>query len=377
MSFVDIIYSTTQDYSYQNKPQFVPVLNLYNTVLIPRIEQFNKLFNITVSDKLLFKDTINNRQLIQSVVLDKGNIKLNNIEYLYFYIGNGIRGNSEYILEYESEIYHLSHSFSNLHDIKLLNGLLVLDDNFSYMFNDQLSSIVRINEENLSCAIKKVDNRFSYYKLNTNNTLLYILDNSNLNLLYAINQPYINNILIRPLYNSKFPLGSARIKIIDSNGVTNNEPKYKIFLSSQNNNDSLFVNDVLNIKNLSSGSYTIKIIDKNGPVLIRNINGIESNLDSFVIDILPVKDSYSNIQHKLPKPHYKKQPDQGLANIMINLPYNENFEIFGPNNYYKNFNNGHQALYNMKDGLYTIKTQNTSKQFEIFKNNNNYISDLA
>ena len=372
---LDVDYEVKADYTQLDPPKFVPILSLYNLILIPANDQSNQdLLNISVSDDIKIFNKTTNKYSDQKVILQSGFVVLQDVKYYYFYIGRGIPiTKSDFVLRYQSKNYDLTTNFDNPQSIKLLMGSLILKDNFKYMFDINNNSLIRMLDKNFICKIIKIDNKHNYFKANTTNTILHILDHSNLTVLQNINNPYIENLLIRPLSNPNSPLGRLMINIKDPSGVSNNnELRYKIFI----NNASYFTNNVLDIKNLVGGSYSIKIIDRTGPIQIRNLNGQLINSDSFQINIPSIKDEYKTLEHKLSNLHPRLLPNKGHANIMINLQYDKSFEIFGPNNFYRKYSSGHQALYNMHHGQYTIKSENITKDFLIIKNNNNHISSL-
>ena len=371
---IDIDYQVRSDYTAIDPPKFVSILNLYNLILIPINDKNNALCNFSISDEIKIYNKNTNKYYYQKVVLSCGYIKLSNTEYYYFYIGNGISSPpDQLVLQHNGQNYDMSTSLDQSANIKLLKGLLVLSDNFSYMFNTNDQAIINISDKQSLVKITKIENKYNFYKANTNSTILHILDESNFNLLYNINNPYSTNVLIRPLCYLNSPLGGFKISIKDDIGVSNDEFKYKIFI----NNKGYFINNVLDIKNLAGGSYSIKIIDKIGLIQIGNLNGQLVNSDSFKINIPTVKDEYKILEHKLPHLHKRLEPNTGQSNVMINLPYNKPFEIFGPNNFYRQYKYGHQAIYNVSGGEYIVKSENMTKNFFIIKNTNNYISSLS
>ena len=210
-----------------------------------------------------------------------------------------------------------------------------------------------INIDNTENKVKIINlyNKYNYYAANKHTTILDILDNDNFNILSLINNGAYKTKYIRPLYNTRFPLGSLSLSINNSGGVFNTE--YKIFI---NNKSYLIKNNLINIKNLASGRYSIKIIDRNGILRINNLNGQPLDQDMFELLIPEVRsqDYSKNSKGTLPPLRQKTKPKKGLCNIMINLEHNQPIEIFGPNNFYQKHKSGYKILNDVADGSYTI-----------------------
>lgn len=355
---ISIDYTITNDYTSLNSPAFVNVIKLYNLILLPK----NDKYNIKLSDSINVLDKTTNSILKQKVVLSIGNIILNNILYTYFYIANGITyQDHEYALILNGEYIDLQ---TNTHSdsAKLLLGSIVLDNNYNYMFDTNIPLIANIDNNFIKFNITNIVNKYNFYQPLVNNTILFLLDTTNFEILSALNNKN-NTILIRPLYYKDFPLGSLYLKLSNYNGVSNSEsPEFKIFI----NNKSYYINgNSLNIKNLTSNNYTIKIIDRFGLLNIDYLNGQLYNGNEFIINIPLVKDNYKLDKIALPIPREYYPPKQGFSHLMINLEHNRSFELLGPNNLQRFYNNGKQSLYNIISGNYVIVYNDKLQSFYV------------
>lgn len=362
-------YKFTNDYTGMNSPSFVPVMKIYNLILLPILD--NKQYNIKLSDKIKIFDKTQNSTLTQTVAFATGHIEFNSQQYFYFYIANGLLHNKhDYAIIINNEYIDLA---TILHDnsAKLLIGSLILDNDYSFMFDTDIPVLLNINSSYIKFNINNITNKYNYYQALTNNTILFFLDQNNLETLSIINNTHINNILIRPLFYKNFPLGSISINISNYTGVSNNDiPEFKIFI----NNKSYYINgNSLNITNLTSNTYSIKIIDRLGLLTIDYLNGQLFNKDQFNISIPLIKDNYQLDKIALPIPRNYNQPKPGLSNIMINLEHNESFELIGPNNFNKLYKNGYQSLYNVTSGDYIIRFNNKIKLFTATPNETVYV----
>lgn len=357
---ISIDYSFMNDYTGLNPPVFLQVMRLYNLILLPIID--DKTYNIKISDNIKILDKTTDSILRQKVVFSTGQIQLDSQNYFYFYIANGIPyQDHEYALVLDNTNIDLQ-THTNINSAKLLIGSLILSDNYSYMFDTNIPLLANIDNHYIKFNINQIINKYNFYQGLTNNTILFILDANNFEILSRINT-LNHSILIRPLYYKDFPLGSLSINISNYSGVSNNEiSEFKIFI----NNKSYYINsNSLNIKNLASNKYTIKIIDRLGLLDIDYLNGQLLNKDEFTISIPLIKDSYKLDKIALPIPRDYKQPSAERANLMINLDHNQPFELLGPNNFYKQYSSGYQSLYNIDSGNYIIKYNDRLQSFYV------------
>lgn len=357
---LNIRYSTTPDYSGLNPPQFVKILKIYNTILIP-IDQIGN--EIQPSDTVSF---LYNKKIIkQKAGIGNGTVKLYNKEYYYFYI---VPGFSSYIPDsiiLNDQSIKLNKHFDPQYQAKIVNGLLVLDNNFNYLFSHINYAITLVNNKNIFTNIIRFENKYNYYSFNTNNTLLHILNPINNACLYELNNTY-SDIYIRPLFNKNYPLGRC---LISSEGVSNIRIKI--------GNNIFRFNETINIDHLPSGNYNIVFLDKdNNTIDISTLNNKSWNKSNFNIKIDKLVSNQST-QSSLTEAAQFSTPKKNFSNLLINIyPYNTAFEIFGPNNYYKKFSTGYQKLENIESGIYNIKFRNTNKEILVIKNDNNYFSNL-
>lgn len=354
---INIDYKITNDYSGRNSPPFLKIIKLYNLILLPY-----KDYNIKLSDTINIVDKTTNSTIRQKVVFSIGDIILDQTKYFYFYIGNGITyEDHEYALIINSEQIDLQ-THLNSNSAKLLIGTLILDDNYSYMFNTNIPLLANIDNFFIKFDINNILNKYNFYQPLVNNTILFLLDYTNFEILSALNSKN-NHILIRSLYYKDFPLGSLYLKLSNYNGVSNNGfLEFKIFL----NNKSYYLNtNSLNIINLASNNYTIKIIDRFGLLNIDFLNGQLYNRSEFTINIPLIKDNYNLNKISLPIPREYSSPVQGFSHLMINLNNDQSFQLLGPHNFHKTYNHGRQSLYNISSGKYILMYNNKLQSFDI------------
>lgn len=357
---LNIEYSTKPDYSSLNPPKFVKILKIYNTILIP-IDQINN--NISPSDTVSF--SYNKKIIKQKVGLDCGIVEFYNKKYYYFYLVPGFSAGPPDAIIINDESIKLNKYFDPKYQAKIINGLLVLDKNFNYLFNHTNYSIVLSNNKNILTNILKHESKYNYYTANTNNTILHILNPINKDAIYELNNTY-NDIYIRPLFSKNYPLGQC---LITAEGVSNIRIKI--------GNNIFKFNKTINIDHLPSGDYNIVFLDNNNNTIdISTLNDKPWNNSSFNLKIDKIL-SAKKTQSSLIESNQFGKPKKNFSNLLINLyPYNTGFEIIGPNNFYKKFDTGYQKLENIEPGIYNIKFRNTDKEVLVIKNDNNYFSNL-
>jgi hypothetical protein len=358
---LNLEYTTKPDYSKLNPPKFVQISKKYNTVLLP-LSYINT--RIAPADTVSF--IYNNKTIKQKAGLDSGTINFYNKEYYYFYL---IPGFSEYVPDYiliNDQKIKLSKYFDPQYRAKIFNGLLVLPNNFTYLFGHTNYSILLSNNKNIFTKILKQQNKYNYYAANTNNTLLHILHPDNTNSIYELNNSYENSY-IRPLFNKNYPLGKCTIT---AKGVINIRIKVK--------NNIFKFNETITVDYLPCGKYNIVFLDDdNNAIKIDTINGKNWNTTTFDIDISQLSRKSWTSGQSIIEPVRFQKPKKDFGNLLINIyPYNTKFEIIGPNNFYKKFDTGYQQITNLEPGKYNIKYKNTMQEILIIKNDNNYFSNL-
>lgn len=362
---LSVSYNTTPDYSSLNPPKFVNINRIYNTILIPK-----EYITNPIQPTDIITIIANNKNIKHKVGLDSGIISFYDKMYYYFYLVPGLSIDNNYRNKYEIMIedkqIRLNTTFDASHSAKLINGLLVLPNNFNYLFNHTNYGIIRANNKNLFVNILKQQNKYNHYAANTHNTLLYILDEKNTNSLHEINNSYTDSS-IRPLFNNNYPLGSCDIQI---KGVDNIRIKF--------GNQSLKLKDKISINYLPSGKYEACFLDSsNNPLIINKMNNTDFNKIFFDVNIESISHSAKTQSSLLVNNNAQIQPNKNYSNLVINLcPYKTSFELFGPNNFYKKFNVGYQKLYNILPGKYTIKYKTYNEEITVIKNDTNYFSNL-
>lgn len=368
MDTINISYNITNDYTGINPSKYISILKIRNLILLPL--EYNQTYNIKLNNTINILDKTTNTIIKQKIVFSTGQIELYSNKYIYFYIANGIPyEDHEYAIILENSHIDLETKIhTSKHSAKLLIGSFILNNNYKYMFDTNIPILVNIDNTIIKLNINQIINKYNFYQPLTNNTIL-LFDFNYSELLYKINS-FNYNILIRPLYYINFPLGSLSIHISDYSGVSNNKSEFKIFV----NDKSYYINsNSLNIQNLTSNTYTIKIIDRFGLLNINLLNGHILNKNEFIVYIPLIKNNYKLSNKKLPIPRSTRPPLSGLANLMINLDHDQSFELLGPNNFYRKYLNGYQSLYNIDSGNYIINYNNYFKSFYIPPNEITFI----
>jgi hypothetical protein len=300
MSIYDINYIAVPDYNYNNYYGYCPIEHLHNTILIP-INTYPEFKNIQIGNKIIIKNKGTNNS--QSIINDAKLTNIFGIEYLYFNIAIGIRTSGvmafihkDFSLIYNNKEYSLSLIFDQYLDrCKLLVSNLVLSDNYLFAFNNNDKIQVLIDNQSEYGIISEVSNKYNYYSPMRYSTSLELDPAQNIELLSILNSYQgFENAQIRSLITKpNMTKGSIRLNIINhSRGVFN----YKIICTCKENNYSniFYANDVLDIKDLTSGTYYIKIIDNDDQRPYR-INKEINNKEVFTINILDSLDKEKDI----------------------------------------------------------------------------------
>lgn len=360
---IRIDYKTNKDYTSLNPPKFIQINSLLNTVLIPLQDMPYKVYP---SDSVTF--LYNNKTLKQKVGLDSGIVKFYDNEYYFFYIIPGFKINplkNNYDIILGESRFKLNPTFDASYTPKIINGLIVLPNNFNFAFNNMKYGILSCFNKQIFSHIIKSENKYNYYMANTSNTLLHILNTINTNSLYELNNNHPDSY-IRPLYNENFPLGSA---VFNIDGVNNARIKV--------GNNIFNFDNIINVDYLPSGQYNIVLLDKdNNKLKIDYLNGTDWNKDSFDINI-EAQSSIIDKKSSLLTFQSLDKPQKNFSNLTINIyPYHSSFEIFGPNKYYRKFNKGFQQLQDILPGNYMIRYNNIDYNILVIKNDNNYFSNI-
>lgn len=351
---ISLDFNTTKDESLLNPPQYIQLNKIYNLIIIPYTEEFNNIFNIKPSDTIL----INNKY--HKVALSSGIIILDDQKYFYFYIAPGFQYQfkSEYLIHINNTTYKLDTYFSTKYSPKILYGLLILSQNLLYLFDSQKTIMVSDGTKSYETNLISKFNKYNFYMGNKNTTILNILNSYNIKTLKLINQEYQKEIFIRPLYNPNFPLGSVTLNFKGVNNICG------LSIESDKYSKKLLIDpkQIFTIDNLSFGQYSINLFTKDKLLFNQQIT-----IDKIDNTNILSKSSLINF-------YIKQNPLPNKANLLINLPSHQNFEITGPDNFYKKFNSGYQYLQNIEEGYYTIITKKFNKMLYVVKNDNNYLS---
>lgn len=399
-------YSAKADYSYNSLFSYCQIQKIHNLILIPK-KNHEELCSIIPGNTIYI---VKDKNTIEQVaVIHSGDIKLFNNEYYYFYIGNGIKikevislVQKKYKLKYKDKEYPLSLSVDKKLSCKLLIGGLVLDTNYDYAFNNNDLLELNIDNNIIQTKLYQKLNKYNFYSAMTTTTVLLFLDNNTVDALKALNPAAgFNSAYVRSLTTRKNnQKGSIYLKIVGgvgnylgvSNNVENNY-KYRIDCWCEANKyyQTFYTSHILNIQDLVSGEYSIKIIDIGGNT-INFINGQKTLTDTFTVKILgSEKEEQETIMNKLiekynitPLPPQKtltkfkrvRQPKPNMANCLLNISNtSEPIEIIGPN-FHTKISQSYYLIENLIPGKYTVKSMDKTKDIFLVQNNTHYLDSL-
>jgi hypothetical protein len=290
MSIFNVDYYTIADYNSQNYYELCPVEKIYDTILIP-IDNYPEFNTITTGSKIniLYKNNKNQ----QSVIDEPQTTKLFNINYLIIKIAIGIRTDGmipfiydKYSISYRDKTYEMSLLFDKSNKCKLLIGSLILSDNYFFAFNENDTIQVFFDKDYELGTISKIENKHNYYLPLKYTTILSLDYSQNIPLLSFLNSYQGGETLqVRSLTTKPdMQRGCIRFKITNQDsGVYN----YKIMCANKEigYNELFYTNNILEINNLTAGTYFIRIIDDHGFEPHR-INGELNKQSFFTINIL-------------------------------------------------------------------------------------------
>lgn len=289
MSVFNVNHYTIPDYNSKNFYGLSPVEKIYNTILIP-IDDYPEFNAITIGSKIniIYKDN----KIPQSVITEPYLCKIYGINYLKISIATGVRLQGllpfvydKYSMEYKSNSYKTSLIFDKSRQCKLLIGSLILSDNYFFAFNSGDTIQIFIDNESEIGNIFTVNNYYNYYLPLKYTTVLDLNPSYNTESLSFLNS-YSNNIQnlkVRSLTTKpNMTKGSLRL---DIKGVTGNRYKVLIANKTSNYSDLFYTDNLLEIDNLTEGSYFVRINDQDNDRPYR-INGQLNNQHIFQIDIL-------------------------------------------------------------------------------------------
>lgn len=254
---------TRSDLSYNNYIKPANIINEYNTILLP------KTLNIKykIGDKISIKNK--KKKFNLTIILANSNISMLDIDYNFFHFAPSLLFDESDQLELviDNQTFPLYQYIDTVPTCKIINGLLLLDNNYYDNFNNNDKIEIYINNKMLSGKLIYKQNKYNLYRANIFNTILHIMPiEDNLDIIYSINN--INNknqsIKIRSLdtlFNHQ--KGSIVIK------SKNNQEKYLIKCKGVDNNyyGEYYIKDRIEIKNLSKGRYTLEFLDNSNNII--------------------------------------------------------------------------------------------------------------
>lgn len=261
---------TRDDISYNSYIKPANIINEYNTILIPK----NLDIKYNFGDKISIKN--DKSKLNFTIVLASNTINMLDIEYNFFHFAPSISFESlnELQLIIHNQTFPLNSHIDTHSTCKIINGLIVLDNNYYDNFNNNDKIQVFINNKILFGKILYKQNKYNLYKGNTYNTILHILPSEdNLDIIYSINNFKNQNKLLKIrsldtlLHNDK---GSIVIK------SKINNTKYLVRCSGVDNNyyGEYYIKDRTEIKDLSKGKYSLEFLDDTNALVQKIITKI-------------------------------------------------------------------------------------------------------
>ena len=284
-------YRTKADYSRYSYFEPIGLEPIYNLIMMPKTTQLT----ININDIVYIKHKDQKYHNKQFVVFESDIINIFDQDYYYFYLANGITisedifsQQDDYSIIINDIEYPLNLIFNDFNNNKLLRGAMVLSCDALYGFKNE--DIIQLNMDNIySGRIKTAFNKFNYYMPTTNNTILILDISLSLDILSAMNDYsscYLKGMVRSYTTRINNNKGSIAITITPHNNITLNDYEYTVFCECIDNdyNKIMHTNNKLELTDLTSGTYTIKIIDSMGDS-IRMINDHMINEDSFDIYI--------------------------------------------------------------------------------------------
>lgn len=403
---IAVNYTTKADYSCNSLFSYSKILKLHNLVLLPK-QKYPSFENIIPGDTIYIINKKKKKNK-QSAVLYSGYITLNNIEYFYFYIANGIKitdrialAKNDFHIEYQDNQVPLSLLLDKQRSAKLLIGCLVLENSLDYAFQNDDAIELNIDNVTIKGKLYQKINKYNFYAALNTNTILFVLSPENVAMLQGLNGAKgFETAYVRSLTTTKNKQkGSIHLKISGGIGgvlgVLNNEDngyRYKVYCSSieNNYNQIFYTNHLLDISRLDCGCYTIRIEDMVGnSVAIVNEESI-TNQEFDIYITGSIEEEQSMISSKINStntvksknstfPKFKKIPIplRDKANILINLkPVHDTYELFGPNNFYQQIFSGYEIIHNILPGKYAIKNKDKMKEFFVVQNDTYYLNNM-
>lgn len=403
---ISVNYVTKADYSHNSFFSFAKILKIHNLILIPK-NKYPKVENLIPGNSVDI--LIKNKKIKQSVVLETGFMNLDNIDYFYFYIGNGIKitdriafAKKDYSLSIDDKNITLSLVMDNKKTSKLLIGCLVLDKNLDYAFRNKDILQANIDNQIIPGKLNIKLNKHNFYEPLKTNTLLLIDYQYNTNILYALNSINgFNAAYIRSLTTKKNnQKGSIHLKITggigNGLGVLNSDGegyRYKVYCKSIDNtyNQTFYTNHLLDINSLDCGHYIIRIEDMVGNNIdfVNNMPVVDNEFNFRILGSIEeeqktIANQMSQINHitmnqSSPLPRFKRvsRPMRNKANLLINIkPLDTHPTLYGPNNFVQKLNSGYELIPNLDPGKYSIKAEDQTKDFFLVQNDTYHLNSM-
>lgn len=271
---IDFQVFTRDDISYNNYIKPANIINTYNTVLLPKDLNIKYKFG----DQILI---INNKKKFNlTSVLANSRITILDIDYDFLHIAPSISFDKTNNLQINinNQIFSLYNNIDTNKTCKLINGLIILDNNYYDNFNTNDRIQLFLDNKILLGKVVYKQNRYNLYQPNIYNTIIHILPlNDNLDIIYTLNN--INN------KNKIFKIRSLDTLINNQKGSIvikskYNKQKYLIRCSGVDNNyyGEYYIKDRVEIKNLLKGKYTLEFFDESNT----SIKKILTKINHFV-----------------------------------------------------------------------------------------------
>lgn len=381
---------TKADYSYEQYYSPIKINKIYSLLLLDP--------SIPTLDLGSYIDLIssNGDQISVRLVLDSGKTIIGKKEYTYYYIAPGfsnIDKTEKYQIVLDNQKHPLSISLSDNVPNKLLVGTLVLNNNFSFAFNN--NDIIEITYDKYK-IVSEIHHRYIlngyYLGNNITTTITFLNKNNSEKLLKILNTPSTGDFFV----TSKTTKKNNNLGNIDLMISGGSNKSYNVSCVGPNHNQDYISKGFLIINNLQAGKYKLNITDginiaeyHNNIPITDNKNGFEINIPGSVEEENKILTEMTISKYKIDKTllnNYNNLPERlpilstgkNETKLVINIaPTDSEFSISGNNYRYDSV--GYQSINEIPAGVYTIVVskkgyKEKSEEFSVSKNNLNMVT---
>lgn len=377
------------DYSHNQFYEPVKITKIYNLLLLDE-----SIDDIDLGEKIEIACS-NGIKMSVALVFDTGKITVGQKIYKYYYISPGIYNiddNLKYSIFIKNKEYLVSNNLDN-DDNKILVGSFILDNNYSFAFNENDTIELLYDKYKITSQIKYRYIVKGYYINDNIVTILTFLNQKNMEKILKILNTYgADNFYVRSKTTKKNN-NLGNINIIVSGGSGKN---YTIHCIGKNYDKTFINKGYLIIDSLHAGEYKLSIRDDINIAEYHNNLPIDNSNDGIVINIPGSAEEETTILTKEIINKYKIDPallnnynnrperlpifgnNKNQSSLIVNIaPTDAEFTIFGDNYEYKSV--GYQTVNEIKPGVYSIKVykkgyKEQSQDFSVSKNNLNIVT---